>query len=1007
MMNEWILSSSILIGAVLLGRLLLRGRISLRLQYGLWLVVLLRLLLPVQIFTSDFGAGSVAQEVDISAPVRQVYTAARSDDYQIEYDAAYQQVVLEYEARNQTIAPDDIDKIAYTRVQQSRELDLTKLLRGLWLAGMVVMTSVIAFCNVHLGLRLKRRRWEVSAADSLLPVYVTEVVPTPCIFGLFRPAIYLTPEAAKDEQVRSHVLAHELTHYRHLDHIWSVLRSVCLVLHWYNPLVWIAARVSRADAELACDEGALARLGEEHRADYGRTLIGLTCADHGGSMFVTATTMTGSAGSIRERIKLLMARPRNTILTLTAVILIGALIVGCTFSTAPETTEPTESTAPGVDNDMSYHGEELPIPEDPGAAFGSVPYFHELLNPRLERSEADWFPRALTSYYDDPAKIDLFQLFYTGIPGADNTPSTAELAFLENKPGYEPEFDLVRIPTAEMNRVLREYFGITLSETEGIGLEKFLYNEQTDCYYQSLTDTNLGFREVTAAEELEDGLWHVIYTDERDDHGVVTLRRYDGGWRILSNQQLITMPLSDPAEQERMLSLFEDPLVLDGLTYLWGSWEGFSLSGKTKSFVPEILDFQDTTQPGATVASANVYYRRPGSSQIYAAQMLRSGGEWELCGNRLVVSMGDYADRSPRPLTQEEQEQVNAAFDPFADEARAAACIVNSYYTDVTELDVGALLYNFPTAEEATQKEFTALREKYGKDFLFTEFENISDMPVPVHRYRVADIDAALHRYAGIGHDDLTGRSLDQPVLYLEETDSYYNFTSDFGLLGFHCNGGWVYDGGAVLFSTHSALYLTERGGNYHIQAHLPALMMAMPSSMPMIPAELSDEDAIAETLDAFFLAYEENINLNADHSYDHLTILAADPERTVRYQGTTVPISDFHGNIEYLHGKEAYWKHVCKDAGILPDTFQVTSRIIEMICDGDTAYVVAHDHMTFYYEGLGAPSGMGADFEILMFRLDGEWLIADVFERNDWFDADYKDDPNFDPDALIASVIP
>ena len=70
MMNEWIISSSVLIAAVLLGRLLLRGRISLRLQYALWGIVLLRLLVPVQFFTSDFGTGSMAREVDIAAPMR-------------------------------------------------------------------------------------------------------------------------------------------------------------------------------------------------------------------------------------------------------------------------------------------------------------------------------------------------------------------------------------------------------------------------------------------------------------------------------------------------------------------------------------------------------------------------------------------------------------------------------------------------------------------------------------------------------------------------------------------------------------------------------------------------------------------------------------------------------------------------------------------------------------------------------------------------------------------------
>ena len=354
MMNEWILSSSILIAAVLAIRLLLRGKISLRLQYAMWAVVLVRLLLPVQLFTSSFGAGSIAQDVDISAPVRQVYATAREEVYQRDYDTVYQQVVAEYEGSSQSYDPIVVEKTAQDLARQRMELDLTKLLLGLWFAGMVVMTSVICSCNVHLSLHLRRSRRQYSAAESRLPVYVTEAVPTPCVFGLFRPSIYLTPAVAEDARTRDHVLVHELTHYHHRDHLWSLLRGVCLVLHWYNPLVWVAAQVSRADAELACDEGALKTIGEKHRGDYGRTLIGLTCANRVDSSLITATTMTGSAGSIRERIKLLMKRPRNTILTLTAVILMLTLIVGCAFAGAPDettrtpagTTAPAETTEP-------------------------------------------------------------------------------------------------------------------------------------------------------------------------------------------------------------------------------------------------------------------------------------------------------------------------------------------------------------------------------------------------------------------------------------------------------------------------------------------------------------------------------------------------------------------------------------------------------------------------------------------------------------------------------------
>ena len=45
-MTEWIITSSLLILIVLLVRRLFRGRLSLRLQYALWLVVLVRLLIP-------------------------------------------------------------------------------------------------------------------------------------------------------------------------------------------------------------------------------------------------------------------------------------------------------------------------------------------------------------------------------------------------------------------------------------------------------------------------------------------------------------------------------------------------------------------------------------------------------------------------------------------------------------------------------------------------------------------------------------------------------------------------------------------------------------------------------------------------------------------------------------------------------------------------------------------------------------------------------------------------
>ena len=589
MMNEWILSSSVLIGAVLLGRLALRGRISLRLQYALWAVVLVRLLVPIQLFTSDFGTGSMAREVDITTPLRQVYASAAEDRYQAAYDEAYRQIAAEYSVQSRPITPDTIEKEAYSLVREAQTMDLNQILLRLWLGGMALMTAVIVACNVHLALKLRKRRYVLDVPASLLPVYVTEAVPTPCVFGCFRPAIYLTPEAAKGSQVRAHVLEHELTHYRHGDHIWSVLRSLCLVLHWYNPLVWVAAKVSRADAELACDEGALTRLGESQRGDYGRTLIGLTCSAPISDLILTATTMTGSAGSIRERIRLLMKRPRNTVLTLTAVILMVTLIVGCTFSTAPATTTPaTEPSEPKVDNDMS----EPTFPEDFDISEGqtvaityALPMEQAMadyadLNPReLTEEEVKMFRAAFTAldengnvnpaacflypYYDDITEMDGGE-FLAYFP-TDQEGTKEEFELLKAKyPDFFAEWTWETMPIPihrydpkAIDAVVSRYANIHWPELD----EGVHYLEETGCYYNYTSDFGLGGFYAREGFVFDGGA--VVYSDFSALHFTETAGHYS----IRAHYPLIGEPEDDLTEE--VAALFgenADPWYLAALT---------------------------------------------------------------------------------------------------------------------------------------------------------------------------------------------------------------------------------------------------------------------------------------------------------------------------------------------------------------------------------------------------------------------------------------------------------
>ena len=156
-------------------------------------------------------------------------------------------------------------------------LNARHLFIPVWLAGCAWTAGLFAVAGVRFAITARRRRTPLDAEGSPVPVYVSGDVDTPCLFGLFNPAIYVTPEAAADANLLRHALAHEISHYRQLDHVWCVVRCVCLALHWYNPLVWLAVRLSRRDSELACDEATVKRLGENERAEYGRSLIRMTC----------------------------------------------------------------------------------------------------------------------------------------------------------------------------------------------------------------------------------------------------------------------------------------------------------------------------------------------------------------------------------------------------------------------------------------------------------------------------------------------------------------------------------------------------------------------------------------------------------------------------------------------------------------------------------------------------------------------------------------------------------
>ena len=332
-LGQWAVSASALILLVLGVRFLLRGRLSCRFGYALWAVVLVRLLLPFQLsIPLPVSAAGAAPNVPAVWEETQVPLFPSQPQDMEDVNSDYQALEPGYSGPG----PGSQGYVERSEDGETVTLYLdaftwSEILRLVWGIGVLAALLLILVPNLRFAIRLEERRRALEVPDCPLPVYEMEGLPSPCLFGLFRPAIYLTPEAAQlPEAQQRHILAHELTHYRHRDHLWAVLRCLALVLHWYNPLVWLAVICSKRDGELACDEGTVARLGEGERIPYGRTLVDLVARRslRPGDLISCSTAMTGGNKTIQQRIAQLVKKPeakKTALFAAAALVVLAAL----------------------------------------------------------------------------------------------------------------------------------------------------------------------------------------------------------------------------------------------------------------------------------------------------------------------------------------------------------------------------------------------------------------------------------------------------------------------------------------------------------------------------------------------------------------------------------------------------------------------------------------------------------------------------------------------------------
>lgn len=327
---------------------LLGKRYGAKWRYLIWLVVAVRLCVPIQLSLPGRMEVMQIQVPSVQSGTREVL-AQRTPDYfvQKETNEPIQQAIPSVE-RTQTVSEEKNDifdfLLAYPYV--------------LWLCGVLGFLAWQGWKYYDFRRMLKRSRRKIMDASVLdtyyslcremgmekrPAIYFCEALPSPLCVGFFQTTVYLNSEEREPAEMRL-ILKHELTHCKRKDLWFKGILLLARALHFFNPFVHGMARLAEKDMELSCDLAVMADCGMAEREAYSMAIL-RTVRETKSKNMQMSTAFSGGKEELKMRFENIFdmtQKKRGIALFLAAALVVcgGTAFVGCAES---ETTEKTLS----------------------------------------------------------------------------------------------------------------------------------------------------------------------------------------------------------------------------------------------------------------------------------------------------------------------------------------------------------------------------------------------------------------------------------------------------------------------------------------------------------------------------------------------------------------------------------------------------------------------------------------------------------------------------------------
>ena len=330
--------ASIAIVFLLLSRRTMKKHYVAKLRYWLWLIIALRLCLPVDINIQ------LNRTAPVNIPVSDYYISAQ----QPQIDGQ----MTEFEI----ITADQLNSRPMENTEYTQEIppvistvSITDILYRIWLAVAVllVVVSVIsyilakrdimstAFYDDNLTAYMENLKKQMKISKQV-KIAVCNYTGSPMLVGIFSPVIVLPNNEYTATQLEM-IIRHELTHLKRNDILYKFILHLVSCVYWFNPLTACMARLAGKDIEISCDEDIVKTGDKQFKAEYAQTIVRVISMQN--NKLILATNFSQNAKTVKERFTNIFTNRKlkagkSVIAVFMAVVVIATSLVGCSNRTS-------------------------------------------------------------------------------------------------------------------------------------------------------------------------------------------------------------------------------------------------------------------------------------------------------------------------------------------------------------------------------------------------------------------------------------------------------------------------------------------------------------------------------------------------------------------------------------------------------------------------------------------------------------------------------------------------